>query len=200
MRFERRQGRNAWGAYDHYIAIDNSGHEIRFDLAELGADTVQLWAGELRWAKYDRQGNRVAQGTTWSTAPTTEDLTAMDAVARHLVPFRHTQRGCYIRFGNIPKGGRSRNHATGEYEKGVSCYEACYNPFTQAWELAGSALPAAAIMGAAGLYGQVWLISGEVVGQGSDGEPLLTDVKKIAGLRWDDEVKGYRVERGCRGV
>ena len=30
----------------------------------------------------------------------------------------------YVRFGEIPANGKSKNYLTGEYEKGVSVYEA----------------------------------------------------------------------------
>lgn len=193
MRIEKREGRNAWGEYEDYIAIDDSGIKIRFDLEELNSgDEFKLQAEGLHWAKYDESGERIRQGSDWCTVPTAEELAAMDAVAKHLNAYRKNREIRYIRFGKLPKGGKSKNHATGESEEGVSCYEALYNPFTRAWELAGSALSAAAIAGAFGIYDSVWLLSGEVVGIGSDGEPLLSGAKAETELVYDRMAQGYK--------
>jgi len=193
MKIEKQEGRNAWGEYERYVAIDDSGIEIHFDLEEMNSsDTFQLWAEGLHWAKYDAQGERIKQGSDWCTSPTADELVTMDAVAKYLISYRKDQGLRYIRFGGLPKGGKSKNHATGETEQGISCYEAIHNPFTQVWELSGSALPSAAIAGAFGAYDSVWLLSGDVVGIGSDGEPLISSVKVESQLQYDRKAHGYK--------
>lgn len=92
----------------------------------------------------------------------------------------------YIRFGELPAGGRSRNHATGQLEAGISCYRA-RRRVDGGYELVSSGLPYAAIAAAMGAYGNtVLLIAGEECGRGSDGEPVLRDVQVLGRLRYKD--------------
>ena len=78
----------------------------------------------------------------------------------------------YIRFGMPPENGFSTNHLTHELEKGVSVYEAV--------ERDGVLLPifpslkrSAAVSLAWVLDRPCYLVAGEIVGFGSDGEPLM---------------------------
>src|SRR5690606_29125567 len=90
----------------------------------------------------------------------------------------------YIRFGELPAGSRSRNHATGQLEAGVSCYRA-RRRVDGGYMLAGPGLPYAAI--AAAIRGDVaLLITGEECGRGSDGEPCLRNVRTLARLQYRD--------------
>jgi hypothetical protein len=101
-------------------------------------------------------------------------------------------RAVYIRFGNLPKGDRSRNYATGTVEAGVSVFEARYNLLTGAVELAGDALAGAAIMAAFGAYGDtVLLVTGQYAGTGSDGEPVLRKVTTLAQMHYDERKGGF---------
>lgn len=81
----------------------------------------------------------------------------------------------YIRFNELPKDGKSRNWATNQTEKGISVYNTTYDLETGTYQTYG-ALPGAElaylIKGA-----NVYFVTGECVGKGSDGEPLLTNVK-----------------------
>src|SRR5690606_36239624 len=92
----------------------------------------------------------------------------------------------YIRFGELPDGGRSRNHATGQLEEGVSCYRA-RRRVDGGYELVSSGLPYAAIAAAMGAYGNTVLVNaGEECGRGSDGESVLRDVRVVARLEYRD--------------
>lgn len=81
---------------------------------------------------------------------------------------------CYIRFGKLPKGGRSRNHITGELEAGVSVYPAAKVSDGYIVDMRG-------IDAGSGLFivqgRDAYLVTGDVVGMGSDGEPLLANCK-----------------------
>jgi hypothetical protein len=78
---------------------------------------------------------------------------------------------CYIRYGDLPRGGRSRNHDTNEYESGISVYRGKMYP-DGSW-----AVDAGINQGAWCLFSNrpVYLVSGREIGTGSDGEPVLAD-------------------------
>lgn len=86
----------------------------------------------------------------------------------------------WLRFGDIPASGRSKNHLTKEDEAGVSVYEAV--------EKDGVALPilpsltASACVSLSGvLERKAHWVTGRVVGRGSDGETLLVDAEEVRG-------------------
>jgi len=156
----------------------------------------------LHWADYDAQGNLVATGTDPFCRPTDDELTAWQAEAKVIASNAakvDLSPPLYIRWGALPKGGKSRNHATGQPEKGISVYAARYNPFLDAYEYADTALAGAAItyltVGA-----KAYLVTGREVGIGSDGEPLLAedDVKILAELQPVKE--GFKIvsEKGVK--
>lgn len=82
---------------------------------------------------------------------------------------------CYIRFGTLPKSGHSRNHITGEAEAGVSVYPASKVGANE------YIVDMRGIDAGSGLFilqnRQPYIVTGDVVGKGSDGEPLLINVK-----------------------
>jgi hypothetical protein len=91
----------------------------------------------------------------------------------------------YIRFGDFPKSGRSKNYATGEMEPGVSAYAAKWNVKKDKWEIiedelyeivALYELTNSIIEG----YGRpVYLVYGRVLPDlGSDGEAML-DINSV---------------------
>ena len=84
----------------------------------------------------------------------------------------------YIRFGDLPECGQSTNWATKQAEAGISAYETTYDGITGCYRCYG------ALQGAEIAYlikeANVYLITGREVGRGSDGEPLLADVRIIA--------------------
>lgn len=123
----------------------------------------------------------------------------------------------YIRFGDIPEGERSGS-SKGVTEAGVSVYEA--RPVHGQWEV----IAPDTYTGKLGLselmddlfhdyatddprVGRpVYLVTGRVVGHGSDGEPLLRDVEiedqleywnlVPVGIVFDEEEGEYRIENG----
>jgi len=88
----------------------------------------------------------------------------------------------FVRFGDIPKNGKSKIYC-GEvfegYEKGVSVYEAIKDGDTIQIllpSLTGSACVTLSFC----LERPMFEVTGEVVGKGSDGEPLLKNCKAIS--------------------
>jgi hypothetical protein len=82
----------------------------------------------------------------------------------------------YVRFGALPTNGRSRNHRDNMLEAGVSVYDAYQLDGTIYVDLSGAdAISAAFIMQRADHY----IVTGTLVGQGSDGEPVLTNATAV---------------------
>jgi len=107
-----------------------------------------------------------------------ETQRAIDEAARKSdAKFADAERG-YIRFGAVPKNGKSYNHRDNVWEDGVSVFEAEFvgneyrllfnNHILQSSYLSVADRPA-------------YRIYGDVVGTGADGEPLLK-VKKVVKL------------------
>jgi hypothetical protein len=91
----------------------------------------------------------------------------------------------YIRFGDFPKSGRSKNYATGEIEQGVSAYPAKWNVAKDKWEIIEdqleefSALHSLTYDIKIGKGRPVYLIHGQELNDlGSDGEPML-DINNV---------------------
>ena len=99
----------------------------------------------------------------------------------------------YIRFGRLPKNGKSKNYATGEYEAGVSCYSAEWDIIDGCYRRGAEGLDGAAITylikGA-----DIYLVTGREIGKGSDGEPIIEDAKIVATLRFDSAKDGYVIK------
>lgn len=105
-----------------------------------------------------------------------ETQAAIDAAqAAASAKFADAERG-YIRFGSLPKGGKSRNHRDNTLEAGISCFDAeiaasgafrlLLTPVLEASYLTVADRPA-------------YRLYGERVGTGADGEPLLRVDKAV---------------------
>lgn len=82
----------------------------------------------------------------------------------------------YIRFGEIPKNERSTNYFTKEYEKGVSVFD-------ENLELTNLRL----VSSLANRIGtKAYIVTGDEVGKGNDGEPLIINVKVIEEFKYND--------------
>lgn len=99
---------------------------------------------------------------------------------------------CFVRFGHkdgaFPPGEMSRNGLTGEFEIGVSVYEALerdgkYQILLPRIDGTAPATLGMCFNAAQGLWGMenypLYEVDGEVVGIGSDGEPLLKNCKVV---------------------
>jgi len=90
-------------------------------------------------------------------------------------------RFCYIRFGEIPEIGFSKNWLTGKLEEGVSCYEAIERD--NAYLVIIPSLKESTCVSLASILDRPMLeITGKLIGYGSENEPLLinpTIVKEV---------------------
>jgi len=165
----------------------------------IGPDCIRATRANCsRWADYDLAGRLIDAGSDWCTTPTYTDyedwqaaVTECVAAIAPIVGHGWHRLDLYIRFGRLPRGGRSRNHATGSSEQGISCYSARLAA-NGTIILAGDGLSGAAIMAAAGQYDDyAILVSGRRVGTGSDGEPLIASPKILSKLTWDEGKSGF---------
>lgn len=96
----------------------------------------------------------------------------------------------YIRFGDIPDGERSTNHADDEAEAGVSVYAADVTTTDDGriqFSPTGQKLQQVLLLATRPTY----LVTGTEVGTGTDGEPLLQDVAVHATLKTPSGVGGF---------
>jgi hypothetical protein len=85
---------------------------------------------------------------------------------------------CFLRYGELPPGGHSRNHRDGTVEAGVSVYRGEVLPSgetrvlpTHQAQLYGALRPRTNI--------PLYIVTGREVGAGSDGEPVLADCRIV---------------------
>jgi hypothetical protein len=94
-------------------------------------------------------------------------------------------RPCYIRYGRLPKGGRSYNHRDNYYEAGVSVYHGYAMPDGYILKLSGTDAVSALFI----VHGRTaYEVTGQAVGIGSDGEPLLANARLVKPIKTRDIV------------
>ncbi len=152
----------------------------------------------MSWAEFDFSGNLVAESKKGPFFPglTAEEISEATEAIKKMQPAPY--QNVYLRFGDIPVGGKSKNYATGEMESGVSCYALRWDLISQSYRRTGGGLAGAMIVymikGA-----PMYFIAGEECGTGSDGEPLLDNPVVLATARYDMDKDGYvikeRIER-----
>ncbi len=154
----------------------------------------------LQWAAFDaKTGELVQKGTGSACNPTDEQLQAWQAIATRYATIwadrlDDLSATLYIRYGDIPQGGRSKNYATGQWEKGVSVYAAKYDIETGAiiFDDEAGVYDPEAIMYLTGDR-TPHLVTGQEAGAGSDGETLLRKVRIVADLRYDANKGGFEI-------
>jgi hypothetical protein len=114
----------------------------------------------------------------------------------------------YIRFGSLPPNERSTDHATNTLEDGVSVYAAAREPApddadysdfhenpTVMYEPYGNKIQQVLFL----MFRDTYLVTGDEVGRGTDGEPLLRNVEVIGELNSPVNVKGWVLGRYDNG-
>lgn len=154
--------------------------------------SIRAWSGTA-WGDFDRDGNLVRQNPQnpkWVCGKMTqEELDEAAEVIKGLMD-APIPGEVYLRFNDLPDGGRSKNFTTGELEDGVSCYALRWDLISQSYKRIGSGLDGAMIVYAI-QRAPMYLISGTECGTGSDGEPVIKDVKILAELKFDKDKDGY---------
>lgn len=162
-----------------------NGQSVRY--MDNGGDV--RFAGDGWWSNYDSNGELSKQSNVpLSLQPELNREAKRIANSKSPIPGE-----VYIRFGEVPKSGKSRNHVTGSLEPGVSVYRAKWNPVFESFELldanhAGTAIDLMAQGKRPAFY------SGRVAGIGSDGEPTLFDVKKLHSAEYKRSANGFVIQ------
>lgn len=149
----------------------------------------------MSWAIFDFSGNIIKEcnKSHWLFPGLTdaEKKEAIDTISKmQPAPFNDA----YLRFNDIPKCGYSKNHATGEKEKGTSCYAITWDLINGCYKRTGGGLDGAMITYAI-KDAPIYFISGEEVGAGSDGEPCLINVKILSGAIFDKNKGGFIIDK-----
>lgn len=152
--------------------------------------------GSFDWAIFTRDGQLIEKSESgkndWWKGWTEQELQEVSEKIRHF-PSAPYSGDVYLRFNRPPKSGKSRNYATGELEKGVSCYALRWDLVAGCYKRTGGGLDGA--MFAYMIQGApIYLITGNECGIGSDGEPLLDNVKVLARMKRDREKDGWSVD------
>lgn len=156
---------------------------------------IRAWSG-LAWADFDRSGKLLRQNPqnpSWVCGEMAEDALREASEAIKTLLDAPIPGDVYLRFNDLPEGGRSKNFSTGELEVGVSCYTLRWDLVGQCYKRTGGDLDGAmiayAIQGA-----PMYLVSGTECGTGSDGEPVITGAKILSKLKFDSKKDGYIVK------
>lgn len=180
-----------------------SGGIIRVDYGHEGWDGYHVPTSE--WAEYALDGTLLRTGQDDFTRPTEPEAMAA-AAAEYASRLRQAKTDypwlgrlpahpLYVRFGQPPKSGRSKNYVTGRYEAGVSAYRAEIDRADAVIRFAPDAVLPGTLIGYAGRK-PAYLLIGEEVGRGSDGEPLLRRVRVVASLKYRPDADGFRPLNG----
>jgi hypothetical protein len=154
----------------HTTAKTNPDAGKRWDNTPAAIATIAAWADA---RGYDIVESRDGYGAYRASLTHRETARALATIkASEDAMFSGAERG-YVRLGDLPSGGRSRNRATGGYEAGVSVFAAeitqsgRWRPILDTPQQVGSYLSLLADDRPA------YRVYGEVVGTGGDGEPVM---------------------------
>ncbi len=158
---------------------------------------IEALQGNKKGLRNAEQGISVGAAITtlWDEGWFGERNRSTDFFQRHE---RDPKQPVYLRIGDWHSSERSRNYARGETEAGVSVYDIGQdgNPVVGDGEWTAQDL-ADRLSSEAPKY----LVQGEYVGVGGDGEPLLRNVRIVG--RWPAAAKSYdqpAVARSARGI
>lgn len=136
--------------------------------------------GSLPWLRMSRV---VIDGRVYLSVACSDELIAAHGGIDHGPVQAVPAARLYIRYGDLPEGGRSTNHRTGEREEGVSVYPV-------AWLGPDDYAPVLPSREALQTYYSselhdrpAYLVRGRWVGWGSDMEPLLADVQIVQRIK-----------------
>ena len=151
-------------------ATTNPDADKRWDNSPDDIATIAAWADA---HGYDIVEGRDGYGAYRASLTHRETARALATIkASEDAMFYGAERG-YVRLGDLPSGGRSRNRATGGNEAGVSVFcaeiaqDGSWRPILCTPQQTGSYLSLLADGRPA------YRVFGEVVGTGGDGEPVM---------------------------
>lgn len=154
----------------HTTAVNNPHDRKRWDNTPEAIATIAAWAEENGYdiaEGKDGYGAYKAELVHRETAAAlAEQRTKAEAV------FAGAEPG-YIRFGNLPDGGRSRNRATGNLESGVSVFKAEFARGGHWRPILDTPQQIASFYFLIADDRPIYRVYGKRVGTGGDGEPVL---------------------------
>ena len=145
-----------------------------------------------RWAHFNLNGKLVAKGERLN-APSDTELNHWIEKAKNLNGswLNDIPNNIFLRFGDLPKGGVSKDWSSGRVEKGVSVYSAKKDFVNNSIWFGENSLPGAALIRASE-DAPVYLVTGKKVGIGTDGEPVLKNVEILHKLKFNsDSAPGF---------
>jgi len=158
-----------------------TGYHVASVIVGLDSPKFCTWEAATEWAKTN--GFDVApelDGYNHKRARLTHRATASYLArckAAHEAKWADATR-CYVRYGDLPKGGRSVNHADGTAESGVSVYNGLYLPTTgEAIAIPTTNAEACGMLTISDR--PLYIVDGEEVGRGSDGEPVVRNARIV---------------------
>ena len=154
----------------------SSTADIQLDAHYESPEAAELAAIEAGWVVIDRGVD--GYNCPWITISHPETAAALESAVAAADAKWSKAAPCYVRYGKLPRGGKSRNYATGELERGVSVFRGEVLPSGEARALPGTNVLAASMVS---LWDRdLYVVSGVEIGTGSDGEPVLKNCKIIA--------------------
>jgi hypothetical protein len=99
-------------------------------------------------------------------------------------------KAAYIRWLLPPLGGKSRDNRTGIWEPGVSVYDAAFDAASNRWRYAGTVRGERYRQEVVARF-PVFLVEGDFVGKGTDGEPTLANLVIRSRLRYDRDQDSF---------
>jgi len=146
---------------------------------------------DLAWADFTMNGDLVKKSSGFMGALSDGQIAEASETIKSFQPAPFSG-SVYLRFNDLPAGGKSKNYATGELENGVSCYALTWDLVAGAYKRCGQGLDGAMI--AYALQGApMYFITGDECGTGSDGEPLLNSPKVLSSAQYNASKDGYVV-------
>jgi len=157
-------------------AINNPHAAKRWDNTPDGIAEINQWAQD---NGYDIEAGKDGYGAYKATLTHRETAAALAAKAAYdAARFKGAERG-YIRFGDVPQSGFSRNYATGEPELGVSVFCAEFAVDGSWRPILGSNQQLGSLLSLIADDRPIYRIYGDAVGTGGDGEPVVDVTKKV---------------------
>lgn len=160
------------GKKEWYIdSISNLGrHEYAWDTEAEARQALQKSGYEIPEEPFTYSGDYKV--THLRTKQALEELQSLER------DYWNESSPCYVRYGDLPPDGKSKNYADGTQERGVSVLKGRCLP-------TGEAKPLIETNQQYGSYltslmdRPLYIVSGEEAGMGSDGEPILINAKKV---------------------
>lgn len=150
-----------------------------FIIDNLTPDTTILSVGSRSqyhwWVKFNLENNRVYHSgdrKAWDTPSDDWIAQARNIVFNEFEKLKKQKiKKCFVRFGKPPADGQSYNYRDNHYEPGVSVYPAFIIGDEVRLVLKGIDFASYMFIAASGR--NAYLVEGDIVGYGSDGEPCL---------------------------